>query len=447
MHAAGGGGTTIAAGCRVGHARGPAAAPRGRHSAQVIVGLFVAMALAAGARQGCFVGLLPPPAAAKRLSLNGQGGLQAVGRDRVVAREAAGTLYDMPVSNNGGRARLIIYAKGLDASGAIAVEPPSALGGLKSEGYLAKNPQGKMPLLATAEGLPIYESDTIARYLLDKYADIAPSFTPATPELRALDNLIARLHDVYLVAIQAALYKAVPPFGIFQSRWEALAAMKKQLGVIEGLVSEEGPFLTGREIGGSDAALFPTMIFMQDMLPRYMQPGWEFDEVEAFGPKLVRWWQHMTSGSVPAATRVYEEIGGALRKWDENGRWDHILHAGCRDTADPTIFDKILAKEIPSEVVYEDDRCFVFKDINPVAPVHLLVIPKRRERLTQLRHAVQDHEYILGHLLRVAAEQGTRAVGDGGYRIVINDGAEAAQSVFHLHVHVIGGRAMTWPPG
>jgi len=326
------------------------------------------------------------------------------------------------------------------------VEPPSALGGLKSEGYLAKNPQGKMPLLTTAEGTALYESDTIARYLVDAYADVAPSFTPATPELRALDNLIARIHDVYLVSIQACLYKATPPFGIYQSRWEALAELKKQLAVIEGLASEEGPFLTGAEIAGSDAALFPTMIFMRDMLPRYMQPGWEFDEVEAFGPKLVKWWKHMTGGSVPAATRVLEEISGALKKWGDNGRWDNILHAGRKDTADRTIFDNIIAKEIPSEVVYEDDRCLVFKDINPVAPVHLLVIPKRREGLTQLRHSVPDHDYILGHLLRVAAEQGTKAVGEGGYRIVINDGAEAAQTVFHLHIHVIGGRALTWPP-
>jgi len=97
--------------------------------------------------------------------------------------------------------------------------------------------------------------------------------------------------------------------------------------------------------------------------------------------------------------------------------------------------------------VYEDKRCLVFKDISPAAPVHLLVIPKRREGLTQLRNAAVEHEYILGHLLRVAAEQGKKAVGEGGYRIVINDGAEAAQSVFHLHVHVLGGRTMSWPPG
>mmetsp|Transcript_21149 Transcript_21149/g.38437 ORF Transcript_21149/g.38437 Transcript_21149/m.38437 type:complete len:443 (+) Transcript_21149:82-1410(+) len=356
------------------------------------------------------------------------------------------TLYDMPVSNNGARARLIIYAKGLDASGAVKVEPPSELGGLKSPEYTALNPQGKMPLLV-APDITLFESDTIARYLIDAYADAKPSFVPATAVARALDNQIARVHDVYVAAIQACMYKATPPFGIYQSRWEALAELKKQLGVIENLAVADGPFLTGSEIGNSDAALFPTMIFMRDMLPRFMQPGWEWKEEEAFGPKLLAWWKHMTSGAVPAATRVFDEIQGSLNKWDERGRYDDILLAGRKDTADATIFDKIIAKEIPSEVVYEDSRCLVFKDIAPAAPVHLLVIPKRREGLTQLRHSVQDHEYILGHLLRIAGEQGKAACGDGGFRIVINDGAEAAQSVFHLHVHVLGGREMTWPPG
>lgn len=364
-----------------------------------------------------------------------------------MARHAATTLYDMPVSNNGGRARLIIYAKGLDAGDKVQVQAPSALGGLKSPEYLALNPQGKMPLLVTPGGMAVYESDTIARYLVDEFADIEPSFRPSSSEARALDNLIARVHDIYIVAIQSCLYKATPPFGPYQSRWEALAELRKQLSVIEGLVSEEGPFLSGADIGHSDAALFPTMVFLRHMLPKFMQAGWQWNDAEAFGPKLTRWWAHMTGGAVPAATRVFDEISSALGKWDESGRWNTILHAGRQDTADATIFDKIIKKEILSEIVYEDSRCLVFKDINPAAPVHLLVIPKRREGLAQLRNSVMDHEYILGHLLRVAGEQGKAAVGDGGFRIVINDGADAAQSVFHLHVHVLGGRAMMWPPG
>jgi len=404
---------------------------------QMLLGHAAATAVARGARR--------EPALASASTTASAWARQ--GRGRGVAMEASATLYDVPVSNNGARARLIIYAKGLDASGAVGVEPPSVLGGLGSPEFRALNPQGKMPLLKTASGMAIYESDTIARYLVDAHADVAPSFTPATPELRALDNLIARVHDVYLVALQACLYKATPPFGTFQSRWKALGELKRQVKVIAGLASEEGPFLTGPEIGQSDAALFPTMTFLRHMLPKFMQPGWEFNELEAFGPKLLKWWGHMTGGAVPSAGRVLEEMQVALAKWDDSGRWNAILHAGRQDKADRTIFDKIISKDIPSEIVFEDDLCLVFKDIAPAAPVHLLVIPKRREGLTQLRHAVADHEYILGHLMRVAGEQGKAAVGEGGFRIVVNDGAEAAQSVFHLHVHVLGGRPMMWPPG
>lgn len=418
-------------------------------AALTALALTSSLALLAGLRdrpevENAFAGLGPPSAMGSSRPDVEQ--LSKAQRGLATLRRAA-KLYDMPVSNNGARVRFIAYAKGLDAAGLVAVEPPSALGGLKSPEYLALNPQGKMPLLVSDQGLKIYESDTIARYVLDVYSDRAPSFTPATPEGRALDNLILRIHDVYIVAVQGSMYKATPPFGPFQSRWEALAELKKQVHVIDGLASEAGPFLTGAEITHSDAALFPTMIFMQHMLPKFTPPGAQFSEVETFGPKLTKWWKHMTSGAVPAATRVLAEIQGALGKWDESGRWNSILYAGRQDTAERTIFDKIIKKEIPSDIVYEDDRCVVFKDIQPAAPVHMLVIPKRREGLTQLRHSVSDHEYVLGHLLRVAGEQGKKACGDGGFRIVINDGAEAGQSVFHLHIHIIGGRALTWPPG
>jgi len=367
-------------------------------------------------------------------------------RELSIAAKAQATLYDMPVSNNGARARMIIYAKGLDASNKVEIKKPSELGGLKSPEYMALNPQGKMPLMVVNGDFSLYESDTIARYLLEAFPE-GPSFKPLeSPEARALDDLIARVHDVYIVSLQSCMYRAVPPFGAFQSRLEALSELKKQVKVIEGLVDENGPFLTGRDIALSDASLFPTMIFMKESLPRFVESS-QWNEEDVFGPKLRRWWQHMTSGAVPAASRILDEITTAFQGWAEAGRWDSILYAGGRDTAEATIFDKIIAKEIPSDIVYEDDRCLVFKDINPAAPVHLLVIPKRREGLTQLRFATPDNEYMLGHLLRVAGEQGKAAVGDGGYRVVINDGAEAGQTVFHLHVHVIGGRPLTWPPG
>jgi histidine triad (HIT) family protein len=110
------------------------------------------------------------------------------------------------------------------------------------------------------------------------------------------------------------------------------------------------------------------------------------------------------------------------------------------------LFCKISAGDIPADFVHRDERCVVIRDINPQAPMHVLVIP--REHLESLDDASQRDEVLLGHLLRVAAkianEQGH---GDAGYRAVINTGAGAGQSVFHLHVHVLAGRAMNWPPG
>ena len=109
----------------------------------------------------------------------------------------------------------------------------------------------------------------------------------------------------------------------------------------------------------------------------------------------------------------------------------------------PTIFDKIVAKQIPAKIIYEDDQCLAFKDVNPQAPVHFLVIPKLRGSLSQLSKARQADEALLGHLMFVAQfvarEQG---VADTGFRIVVNDGVEGCQSVYHLHLHVMGGRQM-----
>ncbi|XVF00497.1 hypothetical protein REPUB_Repub04eG0006000 [Reevesia pubescens] len=117
------------------------------------------------------------------------------------------------------------------------------------------------------------------------------------------------------------------------------------------------------------------------------------------------------------------------------------------DSGAPTIFDEIIAKEIPSTIVYEDDKVLAFKDISPQAPVHVLVIPKFRDGLTQLGKAEPRHGEILGQLLyaaRIVAEK--EGILDG-FRVVINNGPSACQSVYHLHLHVIGGRQMKWPPG
>ena len=110
------------------------------------------------------------------------------------------------------------------------------------------------------------------------------------------------------------------------------------------------------------------------------------------------------------------------------------------------LFCRIVAQEIPADFVHQDERSIVIRDMNPQAPTHLLVIPK--EHLDSLDDASQKDEALLGHLLRVGARVANDAgLGDGGYRTVVNTGAGAGQSVFHLHVHVLGGRSMSWPPG
>ncbi|XP_057437847.1 14 kDa zinc-binding protein [Lotus japonicus] len=113
----------------------------------------------------------------------------------------------------------------------------------------------------------------------------------------------------------------------------------------------------------------------------------------------------------------------------------------------PTIFDRIINKEIPSTVVYEDDKVLAFRDIAPQAPVHILIIPKVRDGLTGLSKAEERHFEILGRLLHTAKLVAKQEGLDDGFRIVINDGPKGCQSVYHIHVHLLGGRQMDWPPG
>lgn len=110
------------------------------------------------------------------------------------------------------------------------------------------------------------------------------------------------------------------------------------------------------------------------------------------------------------------------------------------------LFCRMITKEIPADFVYQDEDAIVIRDINPQAPTHLLVIPM--EHLESLDEASKKHEPLLGHLLRVAARVANdEGLAESGYRTAINTGAGAGQSVFHLHVHVLGGRPMNWPPG
>ena len=111
-----------------------------------------------------------------------------------------------------------------------------------------------------------------------------------------------------------------------------------------------------------------------------------------------------------------------------------------------TIFGKIIRKEIPAKIIYEDDECLAFHDVSPQAPTHALLIPKS-PHLTMIQDAKDSDAALLGSLM-VKATKVAETLGLGnGYRLVINNGKDGAQSVYHLHIHILGGRQMTWPPG
>ena len=110
-----------------------------------------------------------------------------------------------------------------------------------------------------------------------------------------------------------------------------------------------------------------------------------------------------------------------------------------------TLFDKIINREIPADIVYEDEHVLAFRDIAPQAPVHVLVIPKRR--IVNIISAEPDDREILGRLLLAAGEVARlEGLAEDGYRLVINNGEHGGQSVYHIHVHVLGGRPLGWPP-
>ena len=113
--------------------------------------------------------------------------------------------------------------------------------------------------------------------------------------------------------------------------------------------------------------------------------------------------------------------------------------------AQKTIFKRIIDREIPADIVYEDDECLAFRDVNPQAPTHVLVIPKKEIR--SLADAGDSDQAVLGRLLLVTAKLGADLGLTSGYRTVINCGADAGQTVDHLHVHLLGGRSLGWPPG
>jgi len=110
-----------------------------------------------------------------------------------------------------------------------------------------------------------------------------------------------------------------------------------------------------------------------------------------------------------------------------------------------TIFKRIIDKEIPAKIVYEDDQCLAFQDVNPQAPTHVLLIPKKE--IPSLDRLSSEDQMLLGHLLLVIRNLAEQLKLSGGYRLVVNCGPDAGQTVDHLHLHLLGGRSLKWPPG
>jgi histidine triad (HIT) family protein len=110
-----------------------------------------------------------------------------------------------------------------------------------------------------------------------------------------------------------------------------------------------------------------------------------------------------------------------------------------------TIFGKIIRREIPADIVYEDEHCLAFRDVNPQAPTHVLLVPK--QEIDKLANAGAGDQALLGHLMLAAGKVARQLGVSDAFRLVVNNGADAGQSVFHLHLHILAGRPLHWPPG
>lgn len=114
-------------------------------------------------------------------------------------------------------------------------------------------------------------------------------------------------------------------------------------------------------------------------------------------------------------------------------------------SGEKTIFKKIIDREIPAEIIYEDDLCLAFNDVNPQAPIHVLVIPK--QEIPSMAHLNQEDHKLVGHLMLIVSQLAKSLGLESGFRTIINTGTEGGQTVDHLHLHLLGGRSLQWPPG
>nr|XP_046146558.1 histidine triad nucleotide-binding protein 1 [Oncorhynchus gorbuscha] len=124
---------------------------------------------------------------------------------------------------------------------------------------------------------------------------------------------------------------------------------------------------------------------------------------------------------------------------------DEIAKAQVAQPGGDTIFGKIIRKEIPAKILFEDDQCIAFHDVTPQAPTHFLVVP--RKPIVQLSKAEDSDAALLGHMVIVAKKCAEQIGLPKGYRLILNDGPDGGQSVYHIHIHVMGGRQLGWPPG
>ncbi|XP_077099549.1 adenosine 5'-monophosphoramidase HINT1 [Siphateles boraxobius] len=124
---------------------------------------------------------------------------------------------------------------------------------------------------------------------------------------------------------------------------------------------------------------------------------------------------------------------------------DEVSRAQSAQPGGDTIFGKIIRKEIPANIIYEDDQCIAFHDVAPQAPTHILVVP--RKPITQISKVEDADKELLGHLMLVAKKCADQEGLPRGYRLVLNEGPDGGQSVYHMHIHVLGGRQLGWPPG
>ncbi|KAL6765678.1 glutathione s-transferase [Haematococcus lacustris] len=233
-------------------------------------------------------------------------------RRMAVRAQAKPILVDVPVSNHGARVRFVLYKKGLAEQ--YDIKSPADFGGLKSSTYLELNAQGKMPLLIQPGGLNLPESEVIVQYLLDKWQGQGPSLVAVSPDTRAQGALITRIHDLYIAPVQGCMYRAMDDAGV---RAAQLAQIAYQLDVIENTITGK-PFICGEHVTTADGALFPTMVFLLHMLPKF---GWS--DLFSSRPKLGAWWRAVQQDS--EACKVIGEVQGGLDSWEAQGRWRDIL--------------------------------------------------------------------------------------------------------------------------